>query len=198
VNEAQWLQKLEDIGAINRADKKRHFILRSGRHSDLYINMSALVSFPNMLEQACADLIARVGLFTFAKTWCIGSEKGAITPAHEVARQIKARFGYTEKAGENMELKRFFLTDEDHVYLIEDVITTGSTTLKTLRAVEEAGGTVLDPMLALCNRGLTKEVNGVEIVSLVFITGNDWASDQCPLCRNGSIAYANPKELLRV
>jgi len=202
---SHWPSTLNRIGAVGHYNggKDAHFVLASGIHSDTYVNMTMLASFPKLLEAACAELINKARsegeFFAPSDSWFIGPEKGAITIAHEFARQLGVRCGYTEKNGVRirMELQRFHLRKRDRVFLVEDVMTTGVSILKTLHAVEDAGGVVQSPIFVLCNRRNTVKIDDIPVISLTSIEGNEWSPAACPLCKEGSAAVMIPKKSLK-
>lgn len=69
------------------------------------------------------------------------------------------------------------------VLVVEDVLTTGGTVKKVIRAVRELGGEVVG-LGALCNRGgLTAESIGVpKLFALTNVTLDSWEGEACPLC----------------
>ena len=71
--------------------------------------------------------------------WVIGSAFGAITLAYAVAERLGARAGFTEKDGEGMKLARFEIAPGEKVLVVEDTISTGGSTLKTIAALQQAG-----------------------------------------------------------
>ncbi|MEK7628240.1 MAG: hypothetical protein AAB421_02355 [Patescibacteria group bacterium] len=202
-----WLATLKKIGAIWQFSPNSpvHAELTSGKHSDLFVNMSMLISYPYFLEDACADLLSKGGLAAEYRDdlWFVGGERGAVTPAHECARQICARVAFAEKVDTQMQIRRFKLGRDDPAYIIEDVLTTGGTARKVLAAIERTEARVMSPILALVNRSgkttvdlvppIYPSIRQYPIVSLVEVQGREWNPHECPLCKGGSRAL-KPKE----
>jgi orotate phosphoribosyltransferase len=123
--------------------------------------------------------------------WVIGSAFGAITLAHSVAFQIQSKSGFTEKDGETMTLSRFSVSPSDRVLVVEDTISTGGSTLKTIEAIQRAGisdQNILPYIVCLVNRSGKSELSGREIRALLTLQIHTWKPEECPLCRAGSAA----------
>jgi orotate phosphoribosyltransferase len=73
------------------------------------------------------------------------------------------------------------------VLVIEDVWTTGGSTLETIQVVEEAGGRVVATG-ALIDRSGGNVDFPVEAQALLDLPIASYAEEDCPLCRDGSRA----------
>jgi orotate phosphoribosyltransferase len=95
---------------------------------------------------------------------------------------------YAEKAdGGNFILKRGFdkLVTNKRVLVVEDILNTGGSVASVIRAVQDAGGTVV-AVAAICNRGgvTADQLQVPQLVSLVNVTMESWEAKDCPLCRD--------------
>jgi orotate phosphoribosyltransferase len=165
-----------------------HGLMTSGKHSKGYFNSTPIVRDPKLLSVACGTLLHSISVDPkdVGEVW--GSAMGAIMMAYELAQQIGALSGYTEKQEGNMVVGRNAIQPGTRVLLVEDVITTGGTTLKTVAALESAGAIVMGEILALVNRSGLTELNGRKIVSLIEQELPLWSAAECPYCRVGSEA----------
>jgi orotate phosphoribosyltransferase len=121
----------------------------------------------------------------------IGSAFGAITLAYGVAEQLGARAGFTEKDGDGMKLSRFEIAAGEKVLVVEDTISTGGSTLKTIEALHKAGvkdGDILPYIICLVNRSGSDELAGRKLRALITTTIHTWQPNECPLCKAGSQA----------
>ena len=193
-----WIEELNRLGSLWIHDgnpKRPHALLTSGKHSDGFFNASLLVEQPVLLSSACLELISVMRSKMIAGRVedalpvgrVVGSALGAVTIAHEVARHLKVKCGYTESVDGQMHPKRFDVTGEQ-VLVVEDVMTTGGTTRKTVRALEAEGATVLPVIGCIVNRSGKSHLDGRPIVALVSRKLPIWAPEECPLCRAGSEA----------
>jgi orotate phosphoribosyltransferase len=117
---------------------------------------------------------------------------------------MHAHAGFTEKDGDGMKLARFEIEPGQKVLIVEDVISTGGSTLKTIEGIKKAGVPQSDiwvHIVCLVNRSGRSELDGHEICALLTLDIHNWKAEECPLCKVGSKALrpkANWAELTRV
>src|SRR3982751_4970504 len=69
---------------------------------------------------------------------------GGIVIGYEVARQLGARFIWTEREAGQMTLRRgFTVRSDEKVLVVEDVVTTGGSTRETVEILRNAGALVI-------------------------------------------------------
>jgi orotate phosphoribosyltransferase len=190
-----WKQLFEEQGAIWIHDgnpNRPHALLTSGLHSDGFVNCTFITQQPSLLQQIVQAPDGLAPLVPSQKSdWVIGSAFGAITLAHSVALQIGARAGFTEKDDEEMRLSRFDVMPTDRILVVEDTISTGGSTLKTIQAILKAGvleKNVLPVIVCLVNRSGRTDLEGKQIRALLTLQIHTWQSAECPLCKKGSTA----------
>ncbi len=130
------LQKLlEDSGAI----LKGHFLLTSGRHSEVYVEKFRVLERPEVLSALCAEIAER---FREADVQFVaGPTTGGIIIAFEVARQLGVAALYVESEAGEKKLRRGAQVPEGaRVLVVDDVLTTGLSVRETLDVVKHAGG----------------------------------------------------------
>lgn len=210
--EIQWIDVYRHRGALWIHDGKPqrpHVVLRSGKHSNGFFDSELVVEDPIILDDAAHDLaglVAEAGLDLNDVVRVVGPAMGAITLAHDLTRHISHRRlwngipilrAYTEKEDSGgvtrMVFKRTKIGKSDRVLLVEDVLTTGASVELSAQAVLDAGGSILPFVATLVNRSGMNMVNGKTIVSLIDKPMPMWPAADCPLCKQGSPALANPK-----
>lgn len=195
---ARFLAHLREHGAILDG----HFLLTSGKHSPLFIQCSQILQYPEEAESIGRSIAERfVGKEPLHPSIVVGPAMGGIILAHVVASFLGlARSAFTEKdpaTGAMVFRRGFHLTKEDRVLLVEDVLTTGGSVLRSAAAVRAAGASVVGVGLLVDRTdgraaeylGLGPEVPVRALASLEAIV---YPPECCPLCLAG-VELVRPK-----
>jgi orotate phosphoribosyltransferase len=197
----ELLQPFELAGAIRHG----HFELSSGRHSGTYIQCALVLQYPRFAEKLAQALAA---LFSDARIDLVVSPAlGGVVIGHEVARALpppKDTLGggvpalFVERDGSGtMTLRRgFSIKPDQHVLVVEDVWTTGGSTEETIHVVQEAGGRVVAAGALIDRSGGAVEFP-VESNALIQLKVDSYEAEDCPLCRQGSVAMKPGSHFVR-
>jgi len=182
----------EILGVFRRhhALLEGHFVLSSGLHSDRYIQCALVLQHPEVAAQLGRELAAKLGpkLGNHRATVVVAPALGGVLVAHEVGRALGVRALFTERHDGRMTLRRgFTLEAGEPAIVVEDVITTGGSTLETIRAVEEAGGRVIAAGSLVDRSGGSADL-GLPRAALLTVTVQNYDAGQCPLCKAGTPA----------
>jgi orotate phosphoribosyltransferase len=203
MDQARILRFFKQCGVIERG----HFTLASGRHTDRYINKDKLYSYPLILSEMCGELGVECWDRGLRPLVIVGPEKGGIYLAFEVTRTLcrltswPIRAAYLEKDRERgFVARRGFpeILEKASVLLVEDVLTTGSTTKESIACLSEYNVDILG-VAALVNRGgLTAGSLGVPVLISLLDTSSSpefdiptWTKEECPLCKEGKKINTN-------
>lgn len=157
-----------------------HFLLASGRHSPKFLQSTTVMQHPQHAEALGAALAEK-----FRGTqvdFVLGPAMGGVILAHTVARALGARALFAEKLGKGQMYVRdaFKITPGERFLAVEDVITTGGSLSKAIRAAENEGATCVD-IGCLIDR-LQSKLAPRSLITLDFPTYEPGA---CPLCQQG-------------
>jgi orotate phosphoribosyltransferase len=160
-----------------------HFRLSSGLHSDRYLQSALVLQYPEFAEalgQALADRTRHL-----QPTAVLSPALGGIVIGQEVGRALGIRALFAERQEGTLVLRRGFTLDaSDRVLVVEDVITTGGSTLETA-AVAAAEGAQIIGAAAIVDRGSDPGRLNLPMQSLVRLEVPTHAADTCPLCAAG-------------
>jgi orotate phosphoribosyltransferase len=181
---------VEELFEAAGALRSGHFLLKSGRHSDRYLEKFAVLQYPALAVEIGRRLAA--SLIDRDPTLVVGPTTGGALLAAETARQLEAALGRTVRGvfAEPMErgaraLRRGWpVAAADRVVLVDDILTTGASLAETVHAVRTAGAT---PLVAsvIVDRSTGPVDIGCPIQSLGRIEISSWAVDECPACGRG-------------
>jgi orotate phosphoribosyltransferase len=128
-----------------------HFQLKSGRHSERYLEKFLVLQDPAVTGELCGFWAARHRDSDGSPTVDVvaGPTTGGIILAFETARQVGVRGIFAEEVAEGngsprREFRRGFRIERgERVLLVDDILTTGGSLLAMLPAVEAAGGEIV-------------------------------------------------------
>lgn len=191
-----WLNIFADKGALWIHDgnpKRPHALLTKGGHSDGFFNGTKIMQDPFLMgdiSQAFYELLLAAGGGQLLNpTWVFGSAYGAMFLAYQMAAHCGALAGFTEPQPDgSMVNKRFDVTSGQTILPVEDVMTTGGTTQKTIAVLEATGARILPVVLVIFNRSEKQDLDSRKIISLVHHPLNNWTPEECPWCPKGSEA----------
>jgi len=169
-----------------------HFKLTSGRHSNKYVNKDAAFSDSLLFGEIYHQLIN--ASFDFTCDVMTGPAIAGAVLAAPIALFTRKTFVYPEKINGEMVFRRGYdkVIEGQKVLIIEDIITTGSSVIKTIKAIEECGGFPAG-VVAIWNRsGWTSEV--CPTMSLIEESVESWTPEECPLCYH-DVPLQDPKAL---
>ena len=116
-----------------------HFLLSSGLHSSRYIQCAKLLSYPYLAKYICLSLSKKI-MKSYKKIDLILSPAmGGIIIGYEIGRLLKKETIFCERVKGKMNLRRGFkIKKRSRVLIIEDVITTGKSSLECVKLINKA------------------------------------------------------------
>ncbi len=166
-----------------------HFELRSGLHSDRYLQSALALRNPadaEALGRGVAELFRGKGI-----TLVVGPALGGIVIAHEVARSLGVPMIYAERDPDTrkMTIRRGFgASPADRVLMVEDVVTTGGGVAEAASVVAATGASIAGYACIMDRTGGAALPWGGPLGSLALMELHTWRPADCPLCAEGSKA----------
>ena len=170
----ELLTLLQNTGAILEG----HFLLTSGRHSNVYIEKFRILEDPNALDKACramAEIVMDENL-----ELVLGAAIGGILIAGGVGRHLSVKHIFSERVNGKMELRRgFSISKGQRVVVVEDIITTGGSVVELIQLAREQGAEIVQ-VVNLVHRSSGEVEFGVPSTALLTIPSESWQPKDCP------------------
>jgi orotate phosphoribosyltransferase len=175
--------KILDIFEKTGALLKGHFLLTSGRHSNVYFQCAKVLQYPDYCEMICryiADHYKSYGIDAV-----ISPAIGGIIVGQEVARQLNKRSIFAEREEKALVLRRgFSLEKGERVLVCEDVVTTGGSVFEVIEIVKSCSA-VVEGVGFIVDRSNGKVNFGFPQFSTVKIDAVSFTPEECSLCKQG-------------
>ncbi len=175
-----------------------HFVYSAGEHGSAYVNKDAVYPYVQVVAELGGDIAQLFYNNGIEYDVVAVPEKGAIILGTWVTYGSACRVKgtqvqkilsvYAEKDGDKFVFKRGYdeIVRGKRVLIVEDLINSGETVARMVRAVLALKGTVVGGG-AICNRGgVTAEMLDVPVLfSLLNLPLKKWPEKECPLCAAG-------------
>lgn len=179
-----------------------HFLLSSGKHSRYYLQSAKVLEDPKVAEQLAVELAKMINASNLEIDTICSPALGGVLAGYELARALGKRFIFAERVNGEMTIRRGFEVKKGEKILVcEDIITTGGSALEAAKIAESMGGVIVG-FAALANRGFCKRVgsdlvgkptcklpNDAPFFALADFEFDIYEPSECPLCKEGSVAY---------
>ena len=117
-----------------------HFILSSGLHSPKYIQCAKLLSFPHLAKEICFALANKIKKRFKYIDLILSPAMGGVIIGYEIGKILKKETIFCERINGKFTLRRgFHIKRGSRVIIIEDVITTGKSSLECVKLITKAG-----------------------------------------------------------
>ena len=132
-------KKSLDILRKTNALLEGHFVLSSGLHSSKYIQCAKLLSFPTLANKICVSLANKIKKHYKKVDLILAPAMGGIIIGYEIGKILKKETIFCERVNGKFKLRRgFHIKKGDNVLIIEDVITTGKSSMECAKLVKKA------------------------------------------------------------
>jgi len=197
--------RTEALFRSSGAFREGHFLLKSGRHGDAYVEKFQVLQDPVATSELCGFFAAHGRVRDDLLVDLVaGPTTGGVILAFETARQLGVRSIFAEEVRAEdgslrREFRRGFRIDlGERVMLVDDILTTGGSLLAMLPAVEAMGGEIVECVVLVDRSGgratLTSPTTGRR-----YPLRSLWQLDlptfepgpaSCPRCADGTPIHA--------
>jgi len=116
-----------------------HFVLSSGLHSQKYIQCAKLLSYPYLAKEICISLSKKIKKEFKKIDLVLSPAMGGIIIGYEIGRLLRKETIFCERIKGKFKLRRgFYIKKRSKVLIIEDVITTGKSSLECVSLIKRA------------------------------------------------------------
>jgi orotate phosphoribosyltransferase len=154
-------ERTEALFRASGALRDGHFVLKSGRHSDAYLEKFQVLQDPAATSELCRFFAEAHRGEDGAPTVDLvaGPTTGGVILAFETGRQLGTRAIFAEEiasqeGGTRREFRRGFeIRRGEKVLLVDDILTTGGSLLAMIPAVEALGGEIIECVVLVDRSG---------------------------------------------
>ena len=135
-----------------------HFVLSSGLHSPKYIQCAKLLSYPHLAKDICESLAKKIKKNFKKIDLILAPAMGGVIIGYEIGRLLKKETIFCERVDGKFKLRRGFnIKKNSRVLIIEDVITTGKSSLECVKLIKKSKAKYLG-FASIINRSSKKSL----------------------------------------
>ena len=157
-----------------------HFILSSGLHSPKYVQCAQLLSKPQKASKICSSLAEKIRSSLKDFDLVLSPAMGGIIIGYEIGKILNKETIFAERVNGEFKLRRGFnIPKNKKVLIVEDVITTGKSSLECSKLVIESNGEIVG-YSCIIDRSNGKSVIKEKIISQVKLEIPTYTKDNLP------------------
>jgi len=157
-----------------------HFILSSGLHSPKYVQCAQLMSKPSQAIKICESLAKKIKIEFGKFDLILSPAMGGIIVGYELGKLLNKITIFSERVNGEFKLRRDFKIEKDSkVLIVEDVITTGKSSLECSKLVTSNNAIILG-YACIIDRSNGKSFIKDKIVSQVKLNIPTYEKDKLP------------------
>ena len=158
-----------------------HFVLSSGLHSSKYIQCAKLLSFPHIADKICRSLANKIRNNYKNIDLILAPAMGGIIIGYEIGKLLKKETIFCERVKGKFVLRRGFkIKKKTRVLIIEDVITTGKSSMECVKLIKRYKATLVG-FAAMIDRSTKKSLKiKKKIISQLKIKVPTYKKNQLP------------------
>ena len=159
-----------------------HFVLSSGLHSPQYVQCAKLLSLPNISEKFTLSLSQKIKKNIKKIDLILSPAMGGIIVGYEIGRLLKKETVFCERVEGKFKLRRgFSIKANSRVLIVEDVITTGKSSLECVKLIIKSNAKLLG-FACLIDRSSKKnlKIKNKKIISQVKLNVPTYTKKNIP------------------
>ena len=157
-----------------------HFILSSGLHSSKYVQCAQLMSKPNQAVKICTSLAEKIKNEFKDFNLILSPAMGGMIVGYEVGKILNKQTIFSERVDGEFKLRRDFeIKKGDKVLIVEDVITTGKSSIECSKLVTSNNANIVGYACIIDRSKGNTELKG-KIISQVELNIPTYNKDNLP------------------
>ena len=157
-----------------------HFILSSGLHSPQYVQCAQLLSKPYKAREICISLSEKIKKEFDQIDLILSPAMGGIIIGYEIGRILRKETIFSERVKGEFNLRRDFkIKKNQKILIVEDVITTGKSSLECSKLVDNFEAEVVG-YACIIDRSNGKSAIRKKIVSQVKLNIPTYTKENLP------------------
>ncbi len=170
------LKILKDTNALIEG----HFILSSGLHSSKYVQCAQLMSKPGQAVKICESLASKIKNEIKDFDLILSPAMGGIIVGYEIGKILNKQTIFSERVNGEFRLRRDFqIRKGSKVLIIEDVITTGKSSIECSKLVTSNGANIVG-YACIIDRSSDKSEIKKKIISQVKLEIPTYSKENLP------------------
>ena len=176
-------KKSLDILKRTNALLEGHFVLSSGLHSSKYIQCAKLLSLPHISEKFILSLCKKIKKKFKKIDVILSPAMGGIIIGYEIGRLLKKETIFCERVKGKFKLRRgFSIKKKSKVLIVEDVITTGKSSLECVKLIKKLNANLLGFACLIDRTNKNKlKINNKKIISQIKLNVPTYNKKNLPL-----------------
>ena len=159
-----------------------HFVLSSGLHSPKYIQCAKLLSYPNLSKKFVKSLSLKIKKNIKNIDLILSPSMGGIIIGYEIGRLLNKETIFCERVKGQFQLRRgFYIKKKMNVLIVEDVITTGRSSLECVKLINKAKAKLVG-FACLINRStkISLKIKNKKIISQIKLNIPSFKKNKLP------------------
>ena len=177
------MQTEDILNEFKKADAilKGHFILSSGLHSDTYLQCARVLMDTKRADRLCRQLAQKVQAeLNSTIDMIVAPAMGGVVVGYEMGRQLNVPTIFCERVDGAFTLRRGFeIAEGANILVVEDVVTTGKSSLETIECIQKYGGNVVGEACLIDRSNGTSNLN-VPLIALVTLEVQTFNENDVP------------------
>ena len=155
-----------------------HFILSSGLRSEKYLQCAQLMMYPDLAEKVCKSLAEKIKKSNIEFDLVVSPAIGGVLVGYQVSKFLNVPNIFVERVNNVFNLRRGFECKDKKIMIIEDVVTTGKSSLECSKCLQGLGATISGYACIIDRSGGNSQID--EIISQINFNIPVFSEDKLP------------------